>query len=98
MQIKLNNNNKILAYAKIGSFEGGIEIEPNILPENFINEFEPEKYLYINGEIIENPDFEPYIPPEEPSVDEKISALEAQNQMLTDCLLEMSEIVYGGDI
>ena len=34
-------------------------------------------------------------PPHEPTVEEKIAELEAQNQMLMDCLLEMSEVVYA---
>lgn len=33
----------------------------------------------------------------EPTEEERISELETQNQLLTDCILEMSEIIYGGD-
>lgn len=32
----------------------------------------------------------------EPTIEEKITMLEEENQMLVDCILEMSEIVYGG--
>lgn len=31
----------------------------------------------------------------EPTPEERISELEAQNQMLTECLIEMSQIVYA---
>lgn len=31
----------------------------------------------------------------QPTPEERISELEAQNQMLTECLIEMSQIVYA---
>ena len=31
------------------------------------------------------------------TLSEKVQALTEENQMLTDCILEMSEIVYGGE-
>ena len=35
------------------------------------------------------------LPKPEPTPDERIAQLEAQNQMLTECLMEMSKIVYA---
>ena len=35
------------------------------------------------------------MPEPEPSPEERLAALEAQNQMLTQCLMEMSQIVYA---
>ena len=35
--------------------------------------------------------------PVEPTLPERIQSLTKENQMLTDCILEMSEIVYGGE-
>ena len=35
------------------------------------------------------------MPEPEPSPDERLAELEAQNQMLTKCLMEMSQIVYA---
>ena len=35
------------------------------------------------------------LPEPEPSPEERIAELEAQNQMLTQCLMEMSQIVYA---
>ena len=35
------------------------------------------------------------IPETEPSPEERLAELEAQNQMLTQCLMEMSQIVYA---
>ena len=52
-------------------------------------------YLYINGEYI----YDPLPIPEEPesgvSQEERIAALEEENAMLLNCLLELSEIVYA---
>lgn len=31
-----------------------------------------------------------------PTLDDKIVSLQEENQMLKECILEMSEIVYGG--
>ena len=36
-----------------------------------------------------------HVPAPEPTPEERISELEAQNQMLTQCLMEMSQIVYA---
>ena len=33
---------------------------------------------------------------QEPSLEEKVTNLQEENQMLKECILEMSEIVYGG--
>lgn len=35
------------------------------------------------------------IPEPEPTTEERIAELESQNQMLTQCLMEMSQIVYA---
>lgn len=32
----------------------------------------------------------------EKTLDEKVASLQEENQMLKECILEMSEIVYGG--
>ena len=33
---------------------------------------------------------------QEPTLKEKVTELQEENQMLKECILEMSEIVYGG--
>lgn len=35
------------------------------------------------------------LPEPEPSPEERLAELEAQNQMLTQCLMEMSQIIYA---
>lgn len=76
-------------------YPGSVFVKKEDFPDGFFDDFEVGKWLYKNGKITINPD---YIPPEppEPSLEEQLAALTEQNQMLTDCILEMSEIVYGG--
>lgn len=33
---------------------------------------------------------------QEPTLEEKVTSLQEENKMLKECILEMSEIVYGG--
>lgn len=33
---------------------------------------------------------------QEPTLEEKVTNLQEENQMLKECILEMSEIIYGG--
>ena len=94
MQILLNND-KIMAWATVGSLINGTEVDESLFSEEFFNTFVPEKYLYVNNTVVENPDYIPVVPIPEPTIKERLEELETQNQMLTDCILEMSEIVYG---
>ena len=54
MQLDVKCNGEIRGYAKIGGFENGIEIDNQIVPEDFEIRFESGKYLYQNGLIILN--------------------------------------------
>ena len=67
----------------------GCDWQPRVeeLPEGDIS-----NYLYINGEYVYDPlppEEDDYIPPED-----RIAALEEQNEMLLECILEMSELLY----
>ena len=79
--------NRILS---ITEDEFGIEGQPRVesFPEDDVS-----NYLYINNEFVYDPlsvePEEPYIEPEE-----RIAALEQQNEMLLECNLEMSELLY----
>lgn len=95
MQI-MTNDIYITGYAVAGIVEDSIEIDEAILPDNFFEDFAPEKFLYSDGKVTENPDYRPPEPePEEPSTEEKLAAALEQINELTECILEMSEIVYG---
>lgn len=46
-------------------------------------------------EIAELETLQAELPEPEPTPEERLAELEAQNQMLTQCLMEMSQIVYA---
>lgn len=57
MQILLNNNNAITAYAINGGFDGGIEISEETVPNGFYKKFKPNYFMYENKEIKLNPNY-----------------------------------------
>ena len=59
-----------------------------ICENGVIRDMSPEEIAEIERAIAEAP--EP-----EPTPDDRIAELEAQNQVLTECLKEMSQIVYA---
>lgn len=60
INIKVNENNEITAYAIIGGVNG-IDISIDILPDSFRENFDSKYYLYVDGKIKTNPD---YVAPE----------------------------------
>ena len=60
INIKVNGNNEITAYATIGGVDG-IDVPIDALPDNFKRDFDTKYFLYVDGEITVNPD---YVAPE----------------------------------
>ena len=58
MKILVNHNYEIVQYATVGGFEGDIEINNGILPSNFIESFKPKYFLYKDGEVKVNTNYE----------------------------------------
>ena len=56
MQILINNDNEIISFAVVGGFEDGIEVDN--IPENFTINFKPRYYLYNEGQIEVNKNYE----------------------------------------
>jgi hypothetical protein len=54
------------------------------------SDYEDGKYFFEDGEFVLNAEWKPYV-----SMEERMAELEAQNEMLMSCLLEMSEMVYA---
>ena len=72
----------------------------NYFPKPIIDDYGVYRYKYINNECIERTQEQmeadrPEPPEPVPTAEEKIAALEDTIQILTDCLLEMSETVYA---
>lgn len=55
MQLIVNGNNEITAYATVGDI-GGAEYTGDI-PDNFYSDFKPVFFLFKDGKIYENPDY-----------------------------------------
>lgn len=90
MRIKINDNYEITGYALVGGFDGGIEIDDSIVPQGFVLYFKPKRYLYNEGTIELNSDFEeeneinlPSTPPTivTPGTDEELRVMFATMQV-----------------
>lgn len=91
MQLQVNEKHEITGYATVGGFIGGIEAEASSLPEGFEESFAPGKYLYENGQVMENPNYESPQPAQEP---EESAALEERVSDLEEAL---AMAIYGGE-
>ena len=71
----------------------------NYFPQPIMDERGIYRYKLVEGKPVERTQEEmdaDYVEPEvKQSTDERIEQLEAQNEALLECLLEMSEIVYA---
>lgn len=57
MQITVNNNQEVTAYALIGGLAGGVEVAEAALPADFSSVFAPSYYLFQNGAFTVNPNY-----------------------------------------
>lgn len=103
MQIAVNELNEIVNYATVGGIGGnGITyiIDRAIIPNDFFEDYEKKKYLYVNGEVIKNYNFIPEYPSEEipyeplPTPTDKLE--ERFNKLVK--VLEQKGILEGIDI
>lgn len=62
LNLKVNEQNEIIQYVLIGGVgAGGIFVPYEIVPDDFIENFDSKYYLYVDGNIKVNPD---YVAPE----------------------------------
>lgn len=57
MQILFNDKKEITSFVTIGSLENGFQINDELLPLGFKENFEPLKYKLEDGKIIDNSEF-----------------------------------------
>lgn len=55
MEILLNDKNEVISYVTLGEIDGAIEAE---VPDNFIENFKPRYYRYIDNAVAVNPEYE----------------------------------------
>ena len=87
MQIKINADSEIIAYAVIGEVENGITVDCDVVPENFEADFKPLYFVYKDKKIGIN---ENYKEPNEEQTKTPIKRIE----QLENAVLE---ILIGGD-
>ena len=68
---------------------GAVTVPRELLPEGDVTQYRYEGGTFVYDPLPETPE------PVETTVPERVAELERQNAMLTECLLEMSGIVYG---
>lgn len=90
MRILINKKNEIIDYAIVGSLDGDFEIDDSIVPQDFMIYFKPKRFLYNEGTIEMNSDFEedteinlPTVPPTivDPGTDEELRVMFATMQV-----------------
>lgn len=60
LNINVNDNDEIISFAIVGGVgDEGIFVSYDIAPDNFITDFQRGYFLYKDGAISVNPDFEP---------------------------------------
>lgn len=64
MELKLDNNNLVIGYAKVGEFDNGVYISDLDIPESFEDDFKKGYYKYdeANKKIIINENYKPETP------------------------------------
>lgn len=79
MRILLNDNDEIIGYAIVGGLEGDFEVSDEIIPSGFKEDFEPRRFIYSNGAIIYNKNYNsPPVEQQPPNYEQRISELERQ--------------------
>ena len=88
MQIKINADSEIIAYAVIGEVENGITVGCDVVPENFEADFKPLYFVFRDKLIKIN---ENYKEPNKEQTKTPIKRIERlENAVL--------EILIGGDV
>ncbi|UXV53937.1 DUF2977 domain-containing protein [Staphylococcus aureus] len=58
MKITINDKNEVIGYVNTGGLRNSLDVDDNNVPIKFKEEFEPRKFVFTNGEIKYNNNFE----------------------------------------
>ncbi|HGX1254844.1 TPA: DUF2977 domain-containing protein [Staphylococcus aureus] len=58
MKITVNDKNEVIGYVNTGGLRNSLNVDDNNVPIKFKEEFEPRKFVFTNGEIKYNNNFE----------------------------------------
>lgn len=56
MEVKVDVNGLIVAFAEVGQIEGGQRVTGQV-PANFNDDFQPGKFRFVENEVVENPNY-----------------------------------------
>ena len=88
MQIKINADSEIVAYAVIGEVENGITVDCDVVPVNFEADFKPLYFVYKDKKIVINENYK------EPNKEQTKTPIKRIEQLENAVL----EILIGGDV
>lgn len=88
MKIQINDKNEVVSFLKFGDRSGQdfIVVSDDIVPKDFIYNFESYKYLYEDGQLTLNKNFQTQPAPVQKSAEEMIADL--TKQLATSQLLQ----------
>ncbi|MGW7927602.1 DUF2977 domain-containing protein [Staphylococcus xylosus] len=88
MLIQINSSNEIIAFANVGNLNNSIEVNTDMMPNNFFINFKPKKYKYEDEQIVLNENYiendDQLIPPpivNVPGTDEELRSMFASMQV-----------------
>ncbi|HDZ8766016.1 TPA: DUF2977 domain-containing protein [Staphylococcus aureus] len=58
MKITVNDKNEVIGYVNTGGLRNSLDVDDNNVPTKFKEEFEPRKFVLVNGEVKYNSNFE----------------------------------------
>lgn len=96
MEILINNKNEILSFALVGGFDNGIQI--NEYSEDFILYFKPKFFIYSNGIIERNPNFEEDNNFHEPPINNDIDYSNSTDQEVRTMFISLQKQVIQANI
>ncbi|AAX92042.1 ORF040 [Staphylococcus phage X2] len=58
MKITVNDKNEVIGYVNTGGLRNSLDVDDNNVPIKFKEDFEPRKFVFTNGEVKYNNNFE----------------------------------------
>ncbi|HDG8514652.1 TPA: DUF2977 domain-containing protein [Staphylococcus aureus] len=93
MKITVNDKNEVIGYVNTGGLRNSLDVDDNNVPTKFKEEFEPRKFVFTNGEIKYNSNFDKE---EQAKGDVKPSLEEANDDelrgMVASLLMQMTQV------
>ena len=96
MEILINNKNEILSFALVGGFDNGIQV--NEYPEDFILYFKPKFFIYSDGGIKINPNFEEDNIFDEPIINDNIDFSNITDKEVRTMFISLQKQVIQANI